>query len=159
MIRLQIYLIISINRRRRKKEIINIYWAQITERLRYLFSKGGNNVLKKFGGTKILHAVESAKRKQIIYDYIVQNEREYSEAMVSYNQMLVGLQNRQERVISKILAYFVKRQILERTFDTELDIIEKQIEAEIPLPDNAKNKDLDQQIDKKRRLKRQLKKT
>lgn len=79
--------------------------------------------------------------------------------MVAYRSMLEELPNRQERVISKILAYFVKLQILERTFDNELDIIEKHIEAEIPLPDNAKNKDLGHQSEQKRRYRKQLKKT
>jgi hypothetical protein len=74
-----------------------------------LFSKVGNNALKKYGGTKILHALDSNKRKQIILDYIVKTEREYSMAMVEYRKSLESNPNRSERVISKILCYFVEK--------------------------------------------------
>jgi hypothetical protein len=123
-----------------------------------LFSKVGNNALKKYGGTKILHALESNKRKQIIYDYIVKTERDYTQAMFEYRKSLEINPNRQERVISKILCYFVEKQIKERTFDNELEIIDNAIEKEIPLPENNRNKEA-LKAEANRKYRRMLKKT
>lgn len=62
-------------------------------------------------------------------------------AMVEFRKRLESNPNRSERVISKILCYFVEKQIFDRTFDNELEIIENAIEKEIPLPDNTKNRE------------------
>ncbi len=105
-----------------------------------------------------MHALESNKRKQIIYDYIVKTERDYTQAMFEYRKSLEINPNRQERVISKILCYFVEKQIKERTFDNELEIIDNAIEKEIPLPENNRNKEA-LKAEANRKYRRMLKKT
>ena len=77
MFRLQVWITKAVNRRRRKKEIMYIYWELITERLKHMFAKFGPSALKKYGGTNILYAMESSKRKKIVYEYIVKIERDY----------------------------------------------------------------------------------
>jgi secreted Zn-dependent insulinase-like peptidase len=127
MLNLQIRMTKAINRRRRKKETLYIYMEFITERLKHLYTKFGIEALKKYGGSQILSAIESPKRKKIIYDYIYKTEREYINAMVKYKRSLAANKDPTERVWSKFLEYFTKKQLLERSYEVEIDILERNI--------------------------------
>lgn len=156
MFRLQVWLTQALNRRRRKKEIMFIYWELITERLKLLFAKSGAPALKKYGGTKILYAIESKSRKKVVLDFIVKTERDYIDQMIFYNKMMTEKPDRKERVVSKVLAYFVKKQLLERSYEAEINILEKNVNDELPLPDNARQKELQEAIERKKRFSKLL---
>ena len=76
--------------------------------------------------------------------------------MISYKKMLEEKTNRRERVISKILSFFVKKQLLERSYDVEIGILEKNVNLELPLPDIARQKELIEAIERKKRFSKLL---
>ena len=118
--------------------MINLYWSETTERLKEIMIRGGNSKLKKYGGGRILQAINSQHKDKVIYDYIVQNERDFATAMIQYKQTIKEIKDPKTRVISLILSYFFKRQIMERSVDAEIDIIQKNIEVEFDEPEKIK---------------------
>jgi hypothetical protein len=58
--------------------------------------------------------------------------------MSVYNQKVKTHPSAKVRMTSKILAYFVYRQMMERTLQTELELIEHNINLLLPMPESAR---------------------
>jgi hypothetical protein len=71
MFRLDVWVTNAVNRRRRKKNMLSIYWDRIVARFNLLLDKGQRYCLQPYGGIKLLDAVDSPKKERIIYDFIV----------------------------------------------------------------------------------------
>jgi len=55
-------------------------------------------------------------------------------------------------MVSKILAFFLKKQLMERDYEVELAIIEKHINNELPLYETARVKDMLDADDRKKKF-------
>jgi hypothetical protein len=58
--------------------------------------------------------------------------------MVEYKELVAENTDPRTRIISKILCYFVKRQVIDRDYDIELDLIDQAIDKGCPVPKKVK---------------------
>lgn len=117
------------------------------------------NVLQPHGGAKILYAIESPLRLKVIYDYIVRNEKNYAAAMREYELKLKEVKDPRIRIFSKLLAYLLKKSLLERTYEAELQVIQNHINAYLAVPESARHKELIDQNERIVKFSKQLSKT
>lgn len=77
--------------------------------------------------------------------------------MIMYRRLLAEVKDPKTRVISKILAFMTNQHIMDRDFEVELEIIDKNIEVECELPENIKKTgDLMMQVAMRKRNRRRL---
>lgn len=103
-----------------------------------------------------MHAVESPKRFKVILDYIVENERAYSGAMIAFNKKVAESKSAKTRAFSRILAYFLKKQLIDRTYENELSVIQNNIDCVLAVPESARHKEIVDQNERRIRLSKQM---